>query len=253
MLQQTQALRVVPAFERFMDRFPSVPALASAERSAVIRAWDGLGYNRRAVSLWRAAGLLVEEHDGVVPDDVDALRRLPGVGPYTAAAVASIGYGAPLPAIDTNVRRVVGRVLAGRDGLDARQVEGLAGRWLDRSRSGDWNQAVMDLARSLCRPRPRCGECPLRERCRYARSDAVAPAAARRGSPFAGSMRQVRGDVVRVLRRSASASLAMLSAETGHPRDRVANAVVALVSDGILDAGAAALAGSARGRVRLAR
>jgi A/G-specific adenine glycosylase len=253
MLQQTQAARVVPAFERFMARFSSVVELASAERSAVIRAWDGLGYNRRAVSLWRAARVVVDEHHGVVPADVDALRRLPGVGRYTASAVASLAYGAPVPAIDTNLRRVVGRALAGCDGLDDDEVGPLAMRWLDRSRSADWNQAVMDLGRSLCRPRPRCGECPLRPCCRYARSGAVVPPGPRRASAFAGSMRQVRGDVVRLLRHRATASIAVLASETGHPRDRVAAAVAALVRDGILQAGAAALAGAPRGRARLAR
>jgi A/G-specific adenine glycosylase len=253
MLQQTQAARVVPAFERFIGRFPTVVALAAAERPAVIRTWDGLGYNRRAVSLWRTARVVAEEHDALVPNDVDVLRRLPGVGPYTAAAIASIAYRTPVPAIDTNVRRVVGRSLAGGDVQDAGEVERLAMRWLDRSRPGDWNQAVMDLGRALCRPRPRCDDCPLRGRCRFARSGSVVPTATKRASTFAGSTRQVRGDVVRVLRRRPSASIAMLSAETGHPSDRVSDAVVALVSDGILDAGAGALAGSARGRARLAR
>jgi A/G-specific adenine glycosylase len=253
MLQQTQAARVVPAFERFVGRFPSVVSLAGADRPAVIRTWDGLGYNRRAVSLWRTARVLVEDYDAVVPDDVDVLRRLPGIGPYTAAAVASIAYGAPVPAIDTNVRRVVGRSLAGRDVQDAHEIERLATRWLDRSRSGDWNQAVMDLGRALCRPRPRCNDCPLRRRCRFAPSGRAAPAVTKPAPAFAGSTRQVRGDVVRVLRRRPSASIAMLSAQTGHARDCVAEAVVALVSDGILDAGAAALAGAVRGRARLAR
>jgi A/G-specific adenine glycosylase len=252
MLQQTQAARVAPAFERFMARFSTIAELASAERSAVVRAWDGLGYNRRAVSLWLAARAILAEHRGVVPADVDALRRLPGVGRYTASAVAALAYGAPVPAIDTNVRRVVERALGGTDGLDDGDVELLATRWLDRSRPADWNQAVMDLGRSLCRSRPRCHDCPLRRCCRYARSGAVVHTARRRPPAFAGSMRQVRGDVVRVLRRKASASIAMLAWETGHPRDRVTTAVAALVRDGILQAGPAALAGASRGRARLA-
>jgi A/G-specific adenine glycosylase len=253
MLQQTQAARVVPAFERFMARFPSVATLASAERSAVIRAWDGLGYNRRAVFLWRAARVVVEQHWGVVPADVDALQRLPGVGRYTASAVASLAYDAPVPAVDTNVRRVVSRALAGSDGLVDDEVWPLAMGWLDGSRAADWNQAVMDLGRSLCRARPRCAECPLRPSCRYARSRAAVPPSPRRASAFAGTMRQVRGDVVSVLRRRATASIAALASQTGHPPDRVATAVAALVRDGILQAGPEALAGAPRGRARLAR
>jgi A/G-specific adenine glycosylase len=254
MLQQTQASRVVPAFERFVSVFPTADVLASFPRSAAVEAWDGLGYNRRAVSLWRAARVVVAEHGGSLPSDPAALRSLPGVGPYTAAAVASIAFGAPVAAIDTNVRRVVGRVLAGGDDIGTPDVGRLATAWLDRARPGDWNQAVMDLGRGFCRPRPRCDDCPLSSMCRFARSGAVArPSARRKQEAFAGSMRQVRGDVVRTLRSRPSTSLGRLATLTGHPVDRLESAVAGLVSDGIVEAGAGALVGSSRGRVRLAR
>jgi A/G-specific adenine glycosylase len=252
MLQQTQAPRVVAPFEQFMGRFPTIAALARAERSDVIRSWDGLGYNRRAVSLSRASRFLVQHHDGLVPSDVADLRRLPGVGPYTAAAVASIAFGAPVAAIDTNVRRVVGRVLAGRDDVPDGDIERLAAACVDGSPAGDWNQAVMDLGRSVCRPRPRCDDCPLRGRCPFAHSTPVAPPAGRQAS-FQGSMRQVRGDVVRELRDVASATLAGLAARTGHDRERIERAVAALVADGLLETREAELPGSGRARVRLAR
>ncbi|MGZ4114689.1 MAG: A/G-specific adenine glycosylase, partial [Actinomycetota bacterium] len=167
MLQQTQAARVVPAFERFLAAFPTVQALAAARVAEVIDAWDGLGYNRRAVALHRAAEAVVAEHAGVVPGDPAALRSLPGVGPYTAAAVASIAFGVGVVAVDTNVMRVVSRVVR-VEGVGA--IGAAAAGWLDGNDPGAWNQAVMDLGREVCRPVPRCGACPIRTTCRSAGS-----------------------------------------------------------------------------------
>jgi A/G-specific adenine glycosylase len=113
MLQQTQASRVAPSFERFMRSFPTVDALATAPAAEVVRAWAGLGYNRRAVALWEGARTIVSRHGGRIPDHPSMLSELPGVGPYTAAAVASIAYGWPVPALDTNVRRVLARAVFG--------------------------------------------------------------------------------------------------------------------------------------------
>src|SRR5439155_19095369 len=133
MLQQTQAERVAPAFERFLERLPDVRSLAGASRAGVLRAWGSLGYNRRAVRLSEAARAVVRDHGGRIPADPDALRTLPGVGPYTAAAVASIGHGVPVAAVDVNVRRVVARARLGRDPgevtASAVRAEGQA--WLD--------------------------------------------------------------------------------------------------------------------------
>ncbi len=252
MLQQTQAPRVAAAFERFLRRFPSAARLAAAPRSSVLRAWDGLGYNRRAVALWDAARAIDADLNGRLPSTIEGLRALPGVGPYTAAAVASIAFGVPVPAIDTNVRRVVGRVLAGRDGVHDGGIERLSRLWLDRRRPGDWNQAVMDLGREICRRRPRCDLCPLRTACRFAAAGALPGRAARSQPPFAGSFRQVRGDVVRELRSRRTATLATLATATGHPADRVTAAVAALARDRIVVAGRSAVSGSPRGRVRLA-
>jgi A/G-specific adenine glycosylase len=253
MLQQTQASRVVPAYERFLARFPTVAALAAAPRSDVVAEWRGLGYNRRAVALSQAARAVVERHGGSVPGDVARLRSLPGVGPYTAAAVASIGFGVAVPAIDVNVARVVRRVAAGSDAVDPATTERLAVTLLDRGRPGAWNQAVMDVGRSFCRPRPRCDGCPLHDECRFARTNAT-PVFRRRGATaFEGSMRQLRGAVVRELTTRPSATIGALVAATNHDPERVVRAVVALVADGVAAAGPAALEGSARGRVRLAR
>jgi len=153
MLQQTQATRVAPAFRAFVARFPSVAALANASRRDVLAAWSGLGYNRRAVRLHEAARAIVAEHGGEVPRDPGALVALPGVGPYTASAVAAIAFRAPVPAVDTNVRRVVARAALGLEGFEApaSDVAGAASRWMRGSDPAEWNQAVMDLGRELCR------------------------------------------------------------------------------------------------------
>lgn len=255
MLQQTQATRVVPSYLAFLRRFPSVRALARASRADVLRAWDGLGYNRRALALWAAAGAVVRDHGGVVPSDLDALRRLPGVGPYTAAAVAAMAFGVPVAAVETNVRRVVARVHVGRepDALTPRSIRGLAEMWLDRREPGSWNQALMDLGREVCRPRPRCGACPLAAVCRWPAEGAALhrPTDGRRAEPFEGSSRQVRGAIVRALRRHPSLTLGSLVREVGGPRERVERAVRQLAGEGLVRAGPAALAGRRNGRVRL--
>jgi A/G-specific adenine glycosylase len=252
MLQQTQASRVAPAFEVFMGCFPSVEALAGAARADVLRAWGSLGYNRRAVALSEAARAIVRRHGGRVPADPVELARLPGVGPYTAAAIASLAFGAAVPAIDVNVTRVVARARIGRDGAPEREVEEAAASWMAGAESGRWNQAVMDIGREVCRPRPRCDACPLRSRCRFRLTGALPEHRPRKQSAFPGSFRQVRGAVVRTLRSSLVATVAGLARETGHPHQRLVDAVRALAADGVVRAGPAALAGRAGGRVRLA-
>jgi A/G-specific adenine glycosylase len=265
MLQQTQAGRVAPVFERFVARFPSITSLARAPRSEVVRAWSGLGYNRRAVALSEAARAVGAHHDGRIPRTVDGLRRLPGVGPYTAAAVASLAFGEPAAAVDTNVRRVVARALLGVDGPEASPAEvgGAAERWMDRRDPGGFNQALMDLGRELCRPAPRCEDCPLRAHCRFRlsrppalrSSSGPAPPHAwsrRAQPPFQGSSRQVRGKVVEILRARRWTTLASLAREVGVPTSRVARAVRSLASEGIVRAGPAARAGRSRGRIALA-
>jgi A/G-specific adenine glycosylase len=254
MLQQTQASRVVPAYRAFLRRFPNLRALAAAPRREVLEAWDGLGYNRRAVSLSEAARSLARDHRGSVPSDPAALQRLPGIGPYTAAAVVSLAYGRPIPAVDTNVRRIIARVFAGAepDDVPASRIRAFAEGWLDRVDPGAWNQALMDLGREICRPRPRCPECPLRSGCRFAAAGPKPRPSRRRQGAFEGSSRQVRGAVVRLLRSHRVASLGRLARDSGLPLDLVTVAVGALAAEGIVEAGPAALDGRARGRVRLA-
>ncbi len=170
MAQQTQAARAAEHWERFLERFPTVEALAAASPADVLRAWAGLGYDRRALALWRAARVIVDEHGGKVPSDVAALQALPGVGPYTARAVAALAFGVPVGAVDVNVRRVLGRAVAGSpDALPAAALQALADEVVPPDDPGRWTHALMDLGATVCRPRsPRCDACPIRPWCRAA-------------------------------------------------------------------------------------
>ncbi len=170
MLQQTQVATVVPYFERFVAAWPTVADLAAAEERAVLRLWQGLGFYRRARHLHAAAKAIVAEHGGRVPDDVAALESLPGIGRYTAGAVASIAYGRPVPVVDGNVSRVLARVAGMAEPIDApagrRALWSLAAELVPRQNSGDFNQALMELGALVCVVgEPRCLVCPLSRRC----------------------------------------------------------------------------------------
>jgi len=170
MLQQTRLEVVAPRFTVFVARFPDACALAAASEEAVLAAWSGLGYYSRARNLHRAARALVARHGGVFPRDPEAALALPGVGPYTAAAVLSLAYDAPLPVVDGNVIRVLARLHARagdpRRGETARRLHADAEALLDRRRPGLSNEAVMELGQTVCLPRaPRCGDCPLETGC----------------------------------------------------------------------------------------
>jgi A/G-specific adenine glycosylase len=255
MLQQTQVTRVVPAFRNFLRRYPSVRSLAAAPLREVLGAWAGLGYNRRAVNLSSAARTIVRSHGGRVPSSPEFLRTLPGVGPYTAAALASLAFGLPVPAIDTNVARVVARARLGGEPREVRRgdLEAAARDWLDPTDPGAWNQALMDLGREVCRPAPRCSECPLSRGCRFHAAGLRVARTGRPRAPFRGSIREVRGAVIRELRDRPSASVAALARLTGEPASRVIEAIRALARDGLVEASAAAIEGRPRGRVRLPR
>jgi A/G-specific adenine glycosylase len=178
------------------------------------------------------------------------------VGPYTAAAVASIAYGARVAAVDTNVRRVVARARLGvePDRVTPASVRTHADRWLPSDRAGDWNQALMDLGRELCRPVPRCGSCPLRPSCRLEAAGRVGVGLRARpaAEPFAGSMRQVRGSVIRTLRERPAATVRVLARASGRSPAVVATAVAALAAEGMVEASREAMDGEPSGEVRLA-
>jgi A/G-specific adenine glycosylase len=233
MLQQTQAARVAPAYRAFLERFPDVRALSSAARAELLRAWGGLGYPRRALALREAARTIVRDHDGRVPSDPSELRALPGVGPYTAAAVASIAFGVPVAAVDTNVRRVTARVVhgTGPEGIAPRQLQAEADAMVDPASPGEWNQALMDLGRFVCRPVPRCGECPLASGCRWNLEGASPRPAGRRQPAYEGSDRQARGRVLAVLRERGGASIREIAATTRMPLERTSRAAAGLAGD----------------------
>ena len=174
MLQQTRIAVVEPAYRRFLRAFPTMRRLAMAEEEEVVAQWSGLGYYRRARALHRAARILSKEGRRF-PRDFDAARKLPGVGPYTAAAVVSIAYGEPHAAVDGNVVRVLSRLrrLGSPDSRGA-PYSSMAAELLDRDRPGDWNEAIMELGETLCVPvDPPCARCPLRMHCQAYRAGVV--------------------------------------------------------------------------------
>ena len=223
MLQQTQVDRVIPYYERWLAEFPTVHDLARAETGDVIRAWAGLGYNRRAVNLQRTARAVVDDHAGVFPADPQSLRSLPGIGHYTAGAIAAFAFEADVVFVDTNMRRVIHRLVFGSDipvpiASDA-SVLAAAAELLPEGHGWIWNQALIEFGALHCtRRRPLCVICPLRPECRAVatiQSDiATLPTGARlkNEGTFAGSSRQFRGRIVDALRERHVLSLDQLGA-----------------------------------------
>jgi A/G-specific adenine glycosylase len=171
MLQQTQVDTVIPYFNRFLDRFPTIEELASAHLDEVLKCWEGLGYYSRARNLHVAAREIVTHHDGRIPDTYDDLARLKGFGPYTTAAILSIAYGAPYAVVDGNVIRVLSRLCAIEEDVaksgTKRAFTEIAQALLDTERPGDYNQALMDLGATVCAPRdPDCTACPIADPCK---------------------------------------------------------------------------------------
>ena len=170
MLQQTRVRTVLGYYDRWLARFPEIDSLADADIDEVLKAWEGLGYYRRARNLHRAACVVRERPAGAFPDTYSRLRDLPGVGEYTAGAVASIAFGEAVPAVDGNVRRVLSR-LFDEANPKATWLRARAGELVDAQRPGDWNQALMELGATLCSPRaPRCGCCPVADFCAACRA-----------------------------------------------------------------------------------
>jgi A/G-specific adenine glycosylase len=194
MLQQTQVARVLPAYRRFLSRFPTLAHLARASLGDVLREWSGLGYNRRA----RDLHLIARAHPAGLPRSVERLDALNGVGAYTAGAVACFAFGARVAFADTNIRRVLGRVFLGRVAT-AREAVELDRAHMPRGRVDRWHHALMDVGARYCRTATtRCGECPLRPVCR-ARGPGPSDRSRRAPERYATSDRRVRGGVLREL------------------------------------------------------
>ena len=174
MLQQTRVTVAIPYYQRFLTEFPSVDALARARLTRVLRLWSGLGYYRRAENLHRAARQMVRCHDGTLPRSFTELRALPGIGDYTAGALLSIAFGKRYPAVDGNVRRVIGRLI-GSD--DERRLRTVAAELVPAGRPGEFNQALMEHGATICTPKNRrCADCAVRSLCASARRATAAPA-----------------------------------------------------------------------------
>jgi len=252
MAQQTQVSRVGDRWTSFLARFPTVAVLAAASPADVLREWRGLGYNRRALNLWRAARVIVERHDGRVPSALAALEALPGVGPYTARAVAALAFGQPVGAVDTNVRRVLGRIVAGASGMPARDLQVLADGAVPADRPADWTHALMDLGATICRPnRPDCPACPVRARCRYAgehsehrasqvplrQADRLRRSGDRPAAPrFPSTSRWLRGRLLDRLRDGHGDGWLRIEPRIGeHGPAAIEVALAALVADGLVE------------------
>jgi len=225
MLQQTQAARIAQLLPLFLERFPTVGHLARAGNAEIVRAWRGLGYNSRALRLRDAAIAIVERHGGLVPVDVAALRALPGVGPYTAAAVACFAYGKRVVVLDVNVRRVYSR-LAERmvltsDVLNETQLDAFAQAIIPARRSSAWHHAVMDLGSTVCTARnPQCSQCPLSTLCPSKGALMYMPKQKKVEPSYKGEPNRLwRGRIVEVLRTAhgSTTERKLFAALTGLP------------------------------------
>ena len=201
MLQQTGVDRVLPKWKLFIETFPSATVCADASLGEILTLWQGLGYPRRARNLHASARRIVEEHGGRVPANLDELLALPGVGPYTARAVLAFAHEVDVAVVDTNIARVLARVNDRR--LTASEAQRIADMMVPEGEAWLWNQALMDLGATLCRPRPLCDACPLAAMCDWAGEGddpSIGSAGVSTGQPrFEGSDRQARGRLMKEL------------------------------------------------------
>ncbi|TFH40991.1 MAG: A/G-specific adenine glycosylase [Chrysiogenales bacterium] len=219
MLQQTQVGRVAEKFPEFIDAFPTPTALADATLARVLAVWQGLGYNRRAGNLHRLAAAVVEEHDGMIPDDPDLLARLPGIGRATAASICAFAFNRPVAFIETNIRAVfIHFFFPDRERVDDREILPLVESVLDRSDPRAWYSALMDYGSMLKKRHPN----PSRRSARH-----------RRQSPFKGSRRQLRGEVIRILLHNPGVTVRRLSLIAERPEAEVREAVEGLIGEGL--------------------
>lgn len=243
MSQQTPIARVLPVWERWMERWPTPADLAADSPGEAVRMWDRLGYPRRALRLWESAAAMVERHGGEVPSAHEDLLALPGVGAYTAAAVASFAFGDPQTVVDTNVRRVLARTVLGQQHA-APSLTVAETRLADRSMPSDvddanvWNAAVMELGALVCTARsPRCEECPVVHLCAWqlaGRPEHDGPP--RRGQAWHGTDRQVRGRIVQALRESAApVTRDALAAAWPQDESKVDRCLTGLLEDGLAE------------------
>lgn len=247
MLQQTPVVRVIPKLEAWLERWPTPAALASSPASEAVRAWDRLGYPRRALNLHACAVAITDQHGGEVPSDVDALLALPGIGDYTARAIATFAFGLRVPVVDTNVRRVLTRAVEGRAepaSPNAKHDLPLMESQLpdDLALAHDTNAGVMELGALVCVARnPRCDDCPLRDQCAWvlAGKPAHEGPARRTQKKYEGSDRQVRGRILGELRASDIPVTAAEVDAVWPDEAQRARALASLLRDGLVTGSAA--------------
>jgi A/G-specific adenine glycosylase len=255
MLQQTPVSRVAPIWQEWVDRWPTPSATAAASAADVLRAWGKLGYPRRAKRLHECATVIARDHDDVVPGDVETLLGLPGVGEYTARAVACFAHGRRVPVVDTNVRRVVARAVRGTAdaAASARDLTDVAALLPEDGPAARFSVALMELGATVCTARsPRCGVCPLSACAWRAAGHPPSDAPARRPQTYAGTDRQVRGRLLDVLRgNDFPVSRHQLDVAWLTDTDQRDRALASLITDGLVEQtsdGRYALAGEADAR-----
>ena len=240
MLQQTPVVRVEPLWRAWMQRWPDPTALAAAGTADVLRAWDRLGYPRRALRLHECARTVTERHDGLLPEDEAGLLALPGIGPYTAAAVVAFAHGRRSVVVDTNIRRVLARTVDGKalpgptlTTAETRRAASVVPH--DDAGAARWSAAVMELGALVCTARaPLCTSCPVAHLCRW-RLDGSPPDAlgsARRRQAWQGTDRQLRGQVMASL-RSSPRPVPETGLAAGWPQDARERVLAGLVADGL--------------------
>jgi A/G-specific adenine glycosylase len=241
MLQQTPVDRVLPAWQVWVDRWPTPDRLAASSVADALRAWGRLGYPRRARWLHQSAVVITEKFDGKVPVEREALLALPGVGDYTAAAVMAFAYGRRSVVLDTNVRRVVARAVHGvgqpAPHITSAERDRAEALWPARdARSARWSAGVMELGALVCTARrPACDQCPIRRACAWKRAgQPAATESARRQKQYEGSDRQARGRIMAALREAHGALTASALEETWPDAEQRDRALAALVADGLV-------------------
>lgn len=247
MLQQTPVARVTPIWTEWVRRWPVPSAMAAESPAEVLRAWGKLGYPRRALRLHECAGVLAKQHDDVVPSDVETLLGLPGVGAYTARAIACFAYGQRVPVVDTNVRRVVARAVHGRGDAgnpsttrDLVDVDALLP--VDQATAATFSAALMELGATVCVARkPNCAQCPLHQHagpaaCAWIKAGRPEPTVTRRAQKYEGTDRQARGRLLDVL-RDATGPVERARLDLAWPKDPIqrSRALDSLLVDGLID------------------
>lgn len=237
MSHQTQVERVAPIWQEWMQRWPTPAAFAQAGTDEILRAWGSLGYPRRALRLKECAQVIVDEHGGEVPEDVDKLLALPGIGDYTARAVACFAYGKNVPVVDTNVRRVVARVEHG-EALGApgkKEIEQVAAL-LPEQNGPEFSVGLMELGALVCTARaPKCGQCPVSAECTWLAAGKPEAEVKKRSQRFVGTDRQVRGKIMRLLRESEGPVEQKLIDALWHDPAQLSRALFSLLEDGLAE------------------